>query len=117
MLDDHRGTREVLAWLLVDLGHWVETVPDAGTALDRLKQDGFDLLLTDVWLPRANGWSLRQLLRERGNLPPYVVSMSTMHVDDVLESSRAVGCFAHLVQPFKIVEIEQLFERVCASSL
>ena len=112
MLDDHRDTREVLAYVLTHLGHWTETVPDAGTALDRLQQDGFDLFLTDVWMPRASGWSLLQILRERGRLPPYVVSMSTMHVDDARRSSKAVACFAHLVQPFKLKELEELLERV-----
>ena len=114
MLDDHRDTREVLAYALTHLGHWVGTVPDAGTALTRLQQDGFDLFLTDVWMPRASGWSLLRILGERGRLPPYVVSMSTMHVDDARGPSKAAGCFAHLVQPFKLKELEELLERIAA---
>ena len=44
--------------------------------------------------------------RARGQLPPRVVSMSTRHVDEVREPSKAADCYAHLVMPFKITELD-----------
>lgn len=98
----------MIVWFLVHLGHWVESAPDAGTALDRLWQDDFDVLLTDVFLPNKSGWSFLEVLRARGQAPPRIISMSTMHVNDARPLSQAAGCYGHLVMPFRISELEAL---------
>ena len=53
----------MLAFYLVHLGHWVESVGGVGTALARAPYDGFDVLLTGIWRPDTNGWSLLTELR------------------------------------------------------
>lgn len=106
VVENYPDTRNVLAWILTHLGHSVESVPDAGTAFDRLRQDGFDVLLTDVFLPDKSGWDFLRELRARGILPPQVISVSAMHVDDARGPSKAAGCHAHLVEPFRINELE-----------
>ena len=54
---NHCDTCHVLELFLADRGYWVEGVCDAATALERLLQDGFDMLLTDTWLSDALGWN------------------------------------------------------------
>ena len=69
VVEDHHDTRHMLALVLTHLGHRVKTVPDAGTALDRARQDTFDALLTDIYLPNRDGWDLLAELRVRGISP------------------------------------------------
>ena len=66
----------MLVFYLVHLGHWVESVSGIGTALARAPYDGFDVLLTGIWRPDANGRSLLSELRKRGELPQRVITMS-----------------------------------------
>ena len=107
----------MLALVLTHLGHRVRTVPDAGTALDRARQDQFDVLLTDIYLPNRNGWDFLAELRVRRISPPHIISMSAMHIDDARGPSKAAGCCAHLVKPFSVPELETIFQRVCTSGV
>ena len=94
------------------MGHWVEGVCDCGAALDRLEQDGFDMLLTDTFFPDTRGWDFLGQLRTTGKLPAHVVSMSTLHIDDARGPSRAAGCYAHLVMPFKLTDLEGILKGI-----
>ncbi len=96
----------MLVLYLVHLGHWVESVGGVGTALARAPYDGFDVLLTGIWRPDANGWSLLAELRKRGELPHRVITMSSMHMHQGRALSQAAGCHAHLARPFSLVELE-----------
>ncbi len=96
----------MLVFYLVHLGHWVESVGGVGTALARAPYDGFDVLLTGIWRPDANGWSLLDELRKRGQLPRRVITMSSMQMDQGRALSQAAGCHAHLARPFPLTELE-----------
>lgn len=91
---------------LVHRGHWVESVGGAGTALARSPYDGFDVLLTSIWKPDAAGWSLLSELKRRGELPPRVITMSSMHMHQGRVLSEAAGCYAHLARPFPLAELD-----------
>ena len=106
VVEDHQDTREFIVLFLADSGHWVESAPDGGTALARMRQDGFDVLLTDVSLPDMEAWDLLGELRLHGCLPPRVVTMSAMNGEKGRALSLAAGCHAHLLKPFKASEIE-----------
>jgi len=64
-VDDDAVLRDVFADLLGDLGHQVNVVADAGEALGRVRNEGFDVLVTDIVLLGMDGWhccgSLRSL--------------------------------------------------------
>ena len=100
VVDDYADTRQALVWFLETLGHRADSAPDIGTALDRLTLSVFDVLLMDVRMHRTSDWDFLRVLRERGQLPSRVISMSTSHFGATHESSKAAGCRAHLVKPF-----------------
>ena len=76
VVDDHQEIRALLAEYLALSGCWVESCPDATTALARMEQDGFDVLLTHLQLPDADSSTLIEELTRRGRRPPRVLSMS-----------------------------------------
>ena len=100
----------MLVFYLTHRGHWVESANGIGTALARLPYDGFDVLLTGIWRPDANGWSLLEELRKRGELPPRVITMSAMPMDQGRTLSEAAGCHAHLARPFPLSELDAALE-------
>ena len=112
VVEDYNDIRHLLEEVLAHKGHWVEGLYGPGTALERMKQDGFDLLLTDVWQPNLAGWDFLDELRTHERLPAYVVSMSEMYGDEARRTSKAAGCFAHLVQPFKLEELEAILDDI-----
>ena len=61
--DDERLARDLLAGILRNAGHLVETVEDGQDAVDRVSQGGVDLVLLDVMMPRLSGIEACRLLK------------------------------------------------------
>ncbi len=66
LVDDEELNREYMAELLVERGYRVETAVDGLDALARLKAEPFDLLVTDLNMPRLDGLGLLRKLGEEG---------------------------------------------------
>ena len=66
LVDDEELNREYMAELLLERGYRVETAVDGLDALARLKAEPFDLLVTDLNMPRLDGLGLLRKLGEEG---------------------------------------------------
>ena len=59
-VDDEEAIRSMLFEVLTDLGHQVTVAVDGQDALDTLKEQQFDLIISDMLMPRLNGIELLQ---------------------------------------------------------
>ena len=73
IVEDEPPVLDVLASLLTDEGFAVRTAPDGRVALEMLADDLPDLLITDVMMPRLDGWTLLAAVRERTPTLPVIV--------------------------------------------
>jgi two-component system CheB/CheR fusion protein len=64
VVDDDGDIAELLAILLRRHGYEVETAESGFEAIDKCAVGGFDLILTDIGMPRMNGFELVRKLRE-----------------------------------------------------
>ena len=110
IVEDHPGVRSILGKFLHCLGHSVALACDADSALQRLAEQKFDVLLIDVGLPDRNAWHLIAEVRARGHLPPLLVSMSAHNTGTEAVRSKAAGCQAHLHKPFVAERLEELLK-------
>ena len=108
VVEDQRSTSVMLVRFLTQRGYWVESCMDVETALARMDQGGFDLLLADLHLPDGDAWGLLTELTMRGKRPPRVVSMSASDPVEARIQSRAFGCSGHLVNPFVASDLMKL---------
>ncbi len=75
VVDDEAGQREILRTILAAEGYEVETAKTAVDALEKSGRARFDLVITDLRMPGADGLSLvRELSRED---PPTLVIIMT----------------------------------------
>lgn len=105
LADDDAALRRVLQFKLQRKGFEVTPVADGGEALERLKHERFDLLLSDMRMPKVSGI---ELLEQVGNVQPDLeVILITAHAE-VPQAVQAVklGAFDYLTKPF---DDEQLF--------
>ena len=104
VVDDEHIVRTWMARLLDEAGYAVEVAADGVEALRLALEDpiGFDLIVTDVRMPRMDGWQLgRRIQEERPELPILYISGYDGHA--------APGPHAFLRKPF---ESEDLLRRV-----
>jgi two-component system response regulator MprA len=87
VVEDEPAIREAVADLLEDEGYAVRQAADGLEAIDELRVDDVDLVLSDVRMPRLDGPSLARRLRRRGQAVP-VVLMSAVDVEVDLPGVR-----------------------------
>ncbi len=103
--DDNRDMREYLARLL--RRHWsVETVADGVEALEAVKRRRPDVVLTDVMMPRLDGFALLHALRadpEFASVP--VIMLSARAGEEARVEGVRAGADEYLVKPFSAREL------------
>ncbi|MCD6057003.1 MAG: two component transcriptional regulator, winged helix family [Thermomicrobiales bacterium] len=114
IVDDEPSVLDVLATLLTNEGHLVQTAPNGRVALDLLATGTPDLLITDVMMPGMDGWMLLATVREDlPALPVIVMSGVDPGADrlDVLSADHTL----FLRKPFDIDTLLGSVERVVGS--
>jgi len=115
VVDDEEAQREILRTILTAEGYEVETAGTAKEAIDKGGRQRFDLVLTDLRMPGADGLSLvRSLSRED---PPTLVIIMTGHGSlDTAEQAMKQGAFDYLTKPLERDDllriVNRAFERV-----
>ncbi|HEX8724845.1 MAG TPA: sigma-54 dependent transcriptional regulator [Gemmatimonadaceae bacterium] len=96
--DDEQGLREFVAEALEDDGHTVVAVADGQEAARRISQESFDLLITDLRMPKLDG--LAVLRHARAEQPEMEVILLTAHgsVESAVEAMK-LGAFDYLEKP------------------
>jgi len=96
--DDEEGLREFVAEALEDDGHAVARAADGVEALQQLSRESFDVLITDLRMPRLDGMAVLQ--RVRAELPETETIVLTAHgtVETAVEAMR-LGAFDYIEKP------------------
>ncbi|MBN1864124.1 MAG: sigma-54-dependent Fis family transcriptional regulator [Victivallales bacterium] len=104
IVDDELSIVEVLKALLERNGHVISTSSDGKDALRKLKEQVFDLLITDIRLPEIDGISLLRRARELQSHLAVIVITAYAKVDNAVEAMKN-GAFDYVTKPFKFDEL------------
>ncbi len=99
--DNVLGARTLQALLIAD-GHAPIVVHNGRHAIERLREGGIDLLITDIYMPDMDGIELLRRLRRQERLPPIIAISGggrTVQVD-YLDLARRLGASRVLRKPF-----------------
>ncbi len=104
--DDNADMRQYLTRLLKGAGYRVLTVNDGREALDTVRADPPDLLVSDVMMPRLDGLALLAALRgdPRTATVPVLLLSARAGQEASIEGLRA-GADDYLVKPFTAAEL------------
>ena len=99
IVDDDEGFREALAYEFDRRGYSVRSAADGDQALVLVKENKFDLILSDVQMPNKNGVQLLDDVRKLNDHIP-VFMFITGFADLSLEDAYAHGANALFTKPF-----------------
>jgi len=106
--DDEELIRHTIRDVLSTCGCRVDVVADGGQARDRLRNDRYDLVISDINMPGADGYEV--FAEARRNDPPTPVLLVTAFGYDanhsVLRATRE-GLAKVLLKPFKVDQLLQ----------
>ncbi|MEJ0062673.1 MAG: response regulator [Alphaproteobacteria bacterium] len=100
LVDDNADTRENIAQLL-NTHYQVETATDGEQALGALRDEPFDLVITDIMMPNFSGLSLLKAMRASPHMAGIpVIVLSALGDEDAEIESLDAGASDYLVKPF-----------------
>src|SRR5690554_3858822 len=113
--DDQEMMRDSLAGTLAREGHEVVAAADGAAAQQRLASQRFDLLITDLKMPRMTGI---ELLAEAKKLRPDmpVVLMTAFATVQTAVEAMKLGAYDYIQKPFDGDEIKLLVDRTLEHS-
>ncbi|HUS33046.1 MAG TPA: HD domain-containing phosphohydrolase [Kofleriaceae bacterium] len=110
VVDDERVIREILAEFLTLEGFSVNTVEDGEKALTELRLHPYDLLITDLKMPRLSGLQLLEKV-EAERLGVLTVLMTGFGTVETAIEAMKKGAYDYLLKPFKVEEVIHVVER------
>ena len=116
VVDDERSMREFLEIFFRDEGYEAVAVGDVQSALLHLESDDFDVVISDMQLPRGSGLDVLRAVQERA--PEAVVVMITAFATtENAISAMKEGAYDYITKPFKVDEIRMVVEKALEKKL
>ena len=94
----------------------VDVAIDGQDALDKLAHASPHVLLTDLMMPRVNGFELLKRLHSQGTLPPCIVMTAFGDIETAVKTIHELGAFWFLEKPIQPNALKVLLERAAAQS-
>ncbi|MBE3133129.1 MAG: sigma-54-dependent Fis family transcriptional regulator, partial [Acidobacteria bacterium] len=111
VVDDEEIVRESLsAWLEKD-GYTIATAPDGETAIERVKNERWSILLVDLKMPGIDGL---RVLEEAKKIQPDAIAviMTAYATVDTAVAAMKIGAYDYLVKPFDPEELSLMIQKI-----
>ena len=109
VVDDERSMRDFLKILLEKDGHHVTTAESAFLALDILKQQEVDVVVSDIRMPGMTGIELLENIKEDSPELPVILITAFASPDDAVLAMKN-GAFDYITKPFNVDELKSVIE-------
>ncbi len=111
LVDDEEQMREIMHEAISIMGHDVKTAGDGHEALEIIQENIFDIVITDIHMPRMSGMQLIEFLSN--NHPEIDIVAITGHsVDYTYTDVVRNGASDFIIKPFSFDEMEAKLRRI-----
>jgi response regulator RpfG family c-di-GMP phosphodiesterase len=110
VVDDEKVIREILAEFLTLEGYSVASVEDGEKALTELRIRPYDLVITDLKMPRLSGLQLLERIGEE-NISVLTVIMTGFGTVETAIEAMKKGAYDYILKPFKVEEVIHVVQR------
>jgi DNA-binding NtrC family response regulator len=114
LIDDEPIVGQRLKGTLEKLGCEVDVFQDPGKALDRIREKGFDIIVTDVMMPDVNGIQILETAKAV-NADAKVIVITGFATSDLARECMEKGAFDMIAKPFKPSDLRSLVVRAAAT--
>jgi two-component system, NtrC family, response regulator PilR len=114
VVDDDQGMREFLEIMLTREGYRVSTASDAIKALNRCKRETFDLIITDLKMPKMDGIKFLQEVKDLS--PETMVILITAYASgETAVTAMNEGAYDYIEKDFAIDDLKKIVQNALTS--
>ncbi|HMM83932.1 MAG: chemotaxis response regulator CheY [Gammaproteobacteria bacterium] len=114
IVDDFSTMRRIIRGLLKEMGcHHADEAEDGAIALNMLRAQKFDFVVSDINMPNMNGFELLKAIKaddELKHLPVLMVTAEARKEDIVLAAQS--GAAGYIVKPFTKATLEEKVHKI-----
>jgi two-component system chemotaxis response regulator CheY len=114
--DDSASIRAMVRFSLEDMDVEVAEARDGAEALECLERDSADMLITDLDMPRLNGFDLVRKVRP---MPQYrhlpILILTTESNGDFKARAKAAGATGWITKPFRPDQLRKMVKLLLAA--
>ena len=110
VVDDEKVIRDILSDFLKEEGYSVNTVEDGVQALEELHHASYNLVISDLKMPKMGGLELVQKITEE-SLPVLTVIMTGFGTVETAIEAMKRGAYDYILKPFKVEEVVHIVQR------
>ena len=107
VVDDEEDVRGTLSDMIEGLDYQVVVAENGNEALERIKTEKIDLIITDLSMPKMNGLELIVNSKQINPNIPIAVISAFGNVENTTDALTR-GAFSFIAKPFKISQIKEL---------
>jgi two-component system chemotaxis response regulator CheY len=114
IVDDFSTMRRIVRNLLKEIGfNNAEEAEDGQVALNMLKAEKFDFVVSDINMPNMNGFELLKQIRSNDALKGIPVLMVTAEAkkEDIVAAAQG-GASGYIVKPFTKATLEEKVQKI-----
>src|SRR5262245_52068912 len=104
VVDDDDELRETICDALEDAGHSLHDAADGAAALALTQSRHFDVVVTDIQMPKLDGMALFKRLRQESPATQIIIMTSHGNVAQVVAAMKE-GAYDYLAKPFQVDEL------------
>jgi DNA-binding response OmpR family regulator len=112
LVDDYIPSRNVLEEFLEDDEFCISTAENGLEAIHALKSHAFDLVVTDLKMPGANGIEVLKKAREVNPDVQVIIITGYASLETAIEAVKE-GAYDYITRPFKLDEMKVVVENAC----
>ena len=101
VVDDEKSMRDLLAITLQKAGYEVTLAEGGAAAIEAIRRDPFDAIITDLRMPKVDGL---QVLRSAKEQSPdtAVIMVTAMASTETAVEAMKLGAYDYITKPFKL---------------
>ena len=117
VIEDNDAVRETFEIILQSAGHDLVVAKDGRDGLERLVSDPFDLVLTDIMMPKQGGVEVINQMRQSGHSAAILVVSGGARSArvDYLDLAKQLGADAVMAKPVKTLELLEMVDLLLVS--
>ncbi|MGB2844787.1 MAG: sigma-54 dependent transcriptional regulator [Candidatus Aminicenantaceae bacterium] len=105
IIDDEKSILDLLSVVFRKEGYKVETSLSAPKALEMIKNQDFDIVLSDIKLPQVSGMEILKRVKEKNPDMPFIMITAFGTIKQAVEALKA-GAMDYVVKPFDMEELK-----------
>lgn len=114
IVDDEPNTREGLGKFLESLGYDIHLAGSAKEALDQIKKENPNVIVSDIRMPEMDGITLLHKVKEVAPRSSVILLTAYGSVENAVQAMKA-GAFHYLTKPVNLDELEFVIKKALSS--